>query len=181
DGSQIWVEFRRHALPSAEGSTIVTLVRDVTEKKSRDESLRRFRAAMDISGDGVVLIDRATLRYIDVNQTICDMIGRSREQLIGLTPMEIFSADRGTLEHDYDAIIADSDCPESLVEGRYRHGDGSEFPIEARRRALRTGDGWVIVSTVRDITERKAAEARIAYLNRVYAVLSGINTLIVRV
>ena len=32
-----------------------------------------------------------------------------------------------------------------------------------------------------DITERKEAEARIVYLNRVYAVLSGINTLIVRV
>ena len=32
----------------------------------------------------------------------------------------------------------------------------------------------------RDITERKEAEARIAFLNRVYAVLSGINSLIVR-
>jgi len=32
-----------------------------------------------------------------------------------------------------------------------------------------------------DITERKDAEARIVYLNRVYAMLSGINTLIVRV
>jgi diguanylate cyclase (GGDEF)-like protein/PAS domain S-box-containing protein len=32
-----------------------------------------------------------------------------------------------------------------------------------------------------DITERKEAEARIGYLNRVYAILSGINSLIVRV
>jgi diguanylate cyclase (GGDEF)-like protein/PAS domain S-box-containing protein len=32
-----------------------------------------------------------------------------------------------------------------------------------------------------DITERKAAEARVAYLTRVHAMLSGINTLIVRV
>lgn len=32
-----------------------------------------------------------------------------------------------------------------------------------------------------DITERKAAESRVAYLNRVHAVLSGINALIVRV
>ncbi|MBK6511939.1 MAG: hypothetical protein IPG06_22565 [Haliea sp.] len=31
-----------------------------------------------------------------------------------------------------------------------------------------------------DITERKKAETRINYLNRVYAVLSGINLLIVR-
>lgn len=31
-----------------------------------------------------------------------------------------------------------------------------------------------------DITSRKKAEARVAYLNRVYAMLGGINTLIVR-
>src|SRR6185312_9669660 len=37
-----------------------------------------------------------------------------------------------------------------------------------------------IWSIVEDITERKRAEARIRYLNRVYATLSGINTLIVR-
>ena len=38
-----------------------------------------------------------------------------------------------------------------------------------------------IAGVAEDITERKAAEDRITHLNRVYAVLSGINTLIVRV
>ncbi|OGU24145.1 MAG: hypothetical protein A2580_14380 [Hydrogenophilales bacterium RIFOXYD1_FULL_62_11] len=38
-----------------------------------------------------------------------------------------------------------------------------------------------LYGTVQDITERKASERRLAYLNRVYAMLSGINTLIVRV
>ncbi|HTD73042.1 MAG TPA: EAL domain-containing protein [Steroidobacteraceae bacterium] len=48
---------------------------------------------------------------------------------------------------------------------------------------LRSETGQVIgmASVGEDITERRQAEARIAYLNRVYAVLSGINTLIVRV
>src|SRR6185437_12303747 len=36
-------------------------------------------------------------------------------------------------------------------------------------------------STLQDVTEQKQTEGRIARLNRVYAVLSGINTLIVRV
>ena len=38
-----------------------------------------------------------------------------------------------------------------------------------------------LLGIFRDITERKEAEDRITHLNRVYAVLSGINTLIVRV
>ena len=37
-----------------------------------------------------------------------------------------------------------------------------------------------IASIGEDITERKAAEVRLAYLNRVHAMLSGINALIVR-
>ena len=48
---------------------------------------------------------------------------------------------------------------------------------------LRSGAGDVIgtASIGEDITERKQAETEISHLNRVYAVLSGINTLIVRV
>ncbi len=43
------------------------------------------------------------------------------------------------------------------------------------------GDAIGIASIGEDITERKAAESRVTYLNRVHAVLSGINALIVRV
>lgn len=43
-----------------------------------------------------------------------------------------------------------------------------------------TGKPARAIGTCQDITERKQSEARIKYLNRVYAVLSGINTLIVR-
>lgn len=42
-------------------------------------------------------------------------------------------------------------------------------------------DGILVTAVIRNISARKAAEGRIVHLNRVYAVLSGINTLIVRV
>ena len=32
------------------------------------EELSRFRAAMDISGDAIYLVDRATMRFVDVNR-----------------------------------------------------------------------------------------------------------------
>ena len=62
-----------------------------------------------------------------------------------------------------------------------RRKDGSRFPIElAISQAILEGKPQLI-AIAHDITERKEAEARIAHLNRVYAMLSGINTLIVRV
>jgi diguanylate cyclase (GGDEF)-like protein/PAS domain S-box-containing protein len=150
------------------------------EVQARTAELSRFRAAMEISGDAIVLVDRASLRYIDVNQTMCDLVGRTRQELLGLTPMEIFSADRKTLERDYDAIIADAQSGAGKVEGHYVHRDGSPIPIKSRRRALRTDNGWIMVCTATDITGRKQAEEKIRRLNRVHAVLSSINSAIVR-
>jgi len=62
---------------------------------------------------------------------------------------------------------------------RYR-ADGSPYWLEVRRHAQLVEERWTIVSLVRDVTDRKRAEHHIAQLNRVQAMLSGINTLIVR-
>ncbi|HUK06120.1 MAG TPA: PAS domain S-box protein [Burkholderiales bacterium] len=132
--------------------------RDPMPPPQAAEALLRFRAAMDASGDAIVLIDRATLRYLDVNQTFCAMLGYSREEVLAMTPMQTFNADRAALERDYDAIIADKDCPASRVEGQYRRKDGTVFPIETRRRAVRLAEGWMIVANARDVTEKKVAE-----------------------
>lgn len=55
--------------------------------------------------------------------------------------------------------------------------------IEVRAFPVHDGAGKYvrITGVAEDITERKAAEDQIAFLNRVHAVLSGINSLIVRV
>jgi diguanylate cyclase (GGDEF)-like protein/PAS domain S-box-containing protein len=182
DGNWRWVESSAtNLLEHPDVRAVAVNYRDITEQVKRDEELGRFRAAVDISGDAVVLIDRETLRYVDVNQTFCDMIGYARHEIVGKTPMDVFSADRATLERDYDAIIADRNSPASRIEGEYRRKDGTRLPVETRRRALRTAAGWIMVAIARDITGRKAAEERIARLNRVYAVLSGINAAIVRI
>ena len=68
---------------------------------------------------------------------------------------------------------------------RLRRADGAWIhvwqviePLESRAGA---DEGMRWFSTLQDITEQKQAENRIGRLNRVYAVLSGINALIVRV
>jgi PAS domain S-box-containing protein/diguanylate cyclase (GGDEF)-like protein len=67
---------------------------------------------------------------------------------------------------------------------RLRRSDDSKLRYIEAVEIVRTnaqGQAEWVVGTNLDITERKAAEDRIVYLNRVYAVLSGINTLILRV
>jgi diguanylate cyclase (GGDEF)-like protein/PAS domain S-box-containing protein len=62
------------------------------------------------------------------------------------------------------------------TDGTERHLSISGDPVFDESGAFK---GYRGVGT--DITERKEAEAKIVHLNRVYAMLSGINTLIVRV
>ncbi len=89
--------------------------------------------------------------------------------------------------------------PKLLIEKRVFRGIARQHPsdidneiltrsgerrfIRWNNSVLRSGAGDVIgtASIGEDITEGKAAESRIAYLNRVYAMHSGISTLIVRV
>src|SRR5260221_4360483 len=71
------------------------------------------------------------------------------------------------------------------VEYRLRRADGGWIRvrqvIEPLRRQADAEGGTRWFSTLQDVTEHRLAEEKIHHLNRVFAVLSGINALIVRV
>ncbi|TMH50103.1 MAG: EAL domain-containing protein [Betaproteobacteria bacterium] len=127
------------------------------ERKRAEEEQRRFRAAMDASADLMLLIDRSSMRYIDVNDAACRALGYTREELLMLGPQDIFSKSREELAQLYDRMFA-GELVAPTVEGIYRCKNGSQLPIEAYPRAVRSAAGDVIVSIARDIRERKRAE-----------------------
>jgi len=152
---------------------------DITERKRGEEALRRFGVAMDTVADAIYLVDRSTMRFIHVNDAACRMQSKSREELLALGPDGVLSTSRAELERTYDAIIASGVDAEPLEMLRPRK-DGSAAWIELRRHAQRSGGCWTIVTLVRDITERKVAEAKIQRLTQLYAALSQCNEAIVR-
>jgi diguanylate cyclase (GGDEF)-like protein/PAS domain S-box-containing protein len=127
------------------------------ERKRAEEGQRRFRAAMDASADLMLLVDRASMRYIDVNDAACRALGYSREELLALGPQDVFSKSREELAQLYDRMFA-GELVTPTVEGFYRCKNGAQLPIEAYPRAVRSPAGDVIVSIARDIRERKRAE-----------------------
>jgi diguanylate cyclase (GGDEF)-like protein/PAS domain S-box-containing protein len=130
--------------------------RDITERRRSEEELRRFRASMDMSDDMVLLVDRETMRFIDVNETVCRNLGYSREELLGMEPEDILPMTHQELENAYDQMIATGST--QGMQSYYRCKDGSTLPFESRRRVMRSGDRWIIVATARDIRERIAQE-----------------------
>ena len=126
-------------------------------RMSAEENMRRFRAGMDSSADMIVLIDVATMRYVDVNTTTCSLLGYSRQELLAMGPQDLLPASREELAKAYEALIA-SPSSVGTVHSQYLCKDGSRLPIESTRRVLSSVGRPIIVAISRDIRERMAAE-----------------------
>jgi len=130
--------------------------RDVTESKRSEEALRRFRASLDMSGDMILLVDRATMTFVDVNETVCRNLGYTREEFLALSPEDILPMSRKELEVAYDEMIANGTT--QRMRSQHRCKDGSMLPFESIRRVVRSGNSWTVVIIARDIRERIASE-----------------------
>jgi diguanylate cyclase (GGDEF)-like protein/PAS domain S-box-containing protein len=157
NGSLLPMESMRRVVRSGEGHVIVVAARDITERLLREEELRRFRLAMDNCADIIVLIDRATMRFVDVNSTACRLLGYTREELLQMGPQDVLPVSRAQLEQSYDELIANP-ARASGMNTFYRCKDGTDLPFESTRRVLRSGDTYIIAAISRDIRERLAAE-----------------------
>jgi diguanylate cyclase (GGDEF)-like protein/PAS domain S-box-containing protein len=160
-----WIHVRQATEPlseggEAEGGRWFNTLQDITEQKAAAEELHRFRLSLDNSADMIVIMDRASMRIIDVNQTTCRLLGYTREELLRMGPEEILPVSRVDLEKAYDELIANPSLP-SGMENYYRCKDGSQLPFESTRHVLRSGDQWLVAAISRDIRQRQADEARL--------------------
>ena len=123
----------------------------------------RFRAALDITADAILLLDRDSMRFIDCNEATCRMLGYSRSDLQTLSPVDVGASSLTDLEAEYDKIIKGKKAFVSLkiVETQLRRKDGLLIPVEIQRDAMLSEGRWVMILVARDITERKQAESRL--------------------
>ncbi|HEX5844525.1 MAG TPA: diguanylate cyclase, partial [Pseudomonas sp.] len=140
--------------------------------QARTADLQRFRSAMDATADAIFLVNRASMRFFEVNATACRMLGYSRDELLQMGPVQLEAGTFEQLTRLYDGLIAGSDADE-LSERQVRRKDGSLLQVEVQRQAQRSGADWIIVGVVRDITERKEAQQRLHRLAH-YDTLTGL-------
>ncbi|MBZ0092504.1 MAG: PAS domain S-box protein, partial [Sulfuricellaceae bacterium] len=171
-----------HAVPLPEQKDgrpqMLGIARDVTERKQAEAKLKLFRTLLDKSSDAIEVLDPVTLRFLDINETGCRVLGYSREELLSMSVFDIGPALSADSQKIIEAQLRESG--RALFETMHRRKDGSTFPVEVSVTSAELDKPYLLAIT-RDISKRKANEARIKRLNRIYSVLSGINTTIVRV
>lgn len=188
DRAELWLRVRNLLRLKALGDFFQDhsqiLEQQVLERtNSLHTSELRFRQMADNIRDVFLLIDVDSGSVLYVSPAYAEIWGRSCDSLYA-NPENWIEAvhpdDRATTLEAFKAGVK-----AGSFELKYRivRPDGVVRWIEARAFPVHDDAGRYvrITGVAEDITERKAAEDQIAFLNRVHAVLSGINTLIVRV
>lgn len=145
-------------------------VLDITERKQAEEALRaseeQFRAVFNQTTGGIAQTD-LTGRFTLVNDRYCEIVGRSREELLALRIHDItHPSDVSANMEKFHALVQGG--PSFVVEKRYLRPDGSIVWVHNDIAAVRDSHGQVLqaVAAITDITERKKAETVLINKNK---------------
>ena len=143
----------------------------------------RFRQVAENIRDVFFLLDTDGNRMLYVSPAYAEIWGRSCENLYANPESWTEAIHPDDLASTYEKYKKGMSAGKFEFEFRIVRPDGAIRWVKVRGFPVRDDAGKItrIAGVAEDITERKQAQDRIAYLNRIYALLSGINALIVRV
>lgn len=156
----------------------VAAIRDITERRKVEDALRaseeRYRRLYECMMDAYVSVDM-TGRIQEFNPAFQTILGYSADELRQMTYEDLTPEKWHAFEAGIVANQILSRGHSEVYEKEYRRKDGSVFPVELRTFLIRDDAGqpvgmWAIV---RDITERKRAEAELEASRKVLRVLAA--------
>ena len=164
DGSTFTAEVTLSVIDLAGRQAIYCAWRDISDRKRAEDALRLYAKVFENSGEAILITDRSN-RIIAVNQALERDSGYCPEELLGKDP-RVLSAHK-TPRETYQLMWA------ALRESGYWQGelwdlrkDGMIYPKWAAISAIHDAKGELTnyIASFTDISERKAAEARIDHL-----------------
>jgi diguanylate cyclase (GGDEF)-like protein/PAS domain S-box-containing protein len=144
---------------AAAGDLISATLTDVTGIKRREES---FRLLFDDNPVPMWLYDPDTLGFAGVNAAAINHYGYSRERFATMTLPDLWPEDERALHCSVAQAIGDS----YYSDRTWRHikADDQEIEVITYARRLEFAGRQAVLVAIVDVTERKQAEARIAYM-----------------
>ncbi|HUL62018.1 MAG TPA: PAS domain S-box protein, partial [Methanocella sp.] len=162
-----WLELFAYPLTDDRGTVtgVIEYVRDITDRKRAEESLQLMRYVIDQTQDEASLAGPDG-RFVYVNDAKCRSLGYTREELLSMT---IWDVDAEMTPEMWPAIWKDlKEKGFKKVEAEHRAKDGSTFPTEIWTDYLNFHGNEYVCAFVRDVSERKRAEAEVRKSNEKY-------------
>lgn len=182
DGTVIWVSTNAQYYRDAAGRVagVEGTTRDVTEARRAQDELRLAARVFECAAEGIVITDGA-LAILSINPAFVDLIGADGARVAGRCIFEFAAGPEGdALEAKLRGALKASG--QWSGEVRARRVDGSSFPSWLSISTVRADAGEPIhcVAMFSDITERKASQARMAFLAHHDALTQLPNRLLLR-
>jgi diguanylate cyclase (GGDEF)-like protein/PAS domain S-box-containing protein len=179
DGEIRWVYERGEASYDARGRFVrsVGTVQDITERKRAEDAVReseaKFRTVFGAVTEGILLSDPVAGTLVEVNESACAMFGYAHDEMIGMRIGDISSGASPHKQSDAMRLIEAAKAGPMTFDWRCRAKDGRMFWSDVSIRHTAFGERTLVLATLRDITERKKAEAQILQMAR-YDALTGL-------
>jgi PAS domain S-box-containing protein len=162
DGTLLDVEINGVGVLIDEKKYLYASVKDITQRKKSEQALHlsetKYRRLFESAKDGILILNAETGKVEDVNPFLMELLGYSKEQLV---EKEIWSI--GCLQD----IVANHNKFLELQQKQYvRYEDlplvtvtGKKVNVEFVSNVYTEGEKKVVQCNIRDITNRKQAEA----------------------
>jgi PAS domain S-box-containing protein len=162
----------RNTVYVEEGSEPVVIghAQDVTWRIQMERSLResseRFRILFERAPVAYHELD-AQGRIVRVNRAECELLGRSKEELIGTPVWDLVSPEQREASRDHVRRKLSGEQPLLPFLRDYVSKDGSRVTVHIHEKLIRTPSGEIagIRSTLLDVTEQRRIESELRKLN----------------
>ncbi|MDO8990604.1 MAG: PAS domain S-box protein [Sideroxyarcus sp.] len=161
DGSVFYADVNASPVTIDGKTYLMGVFRDISERKTAQQALResedRFRSIFANSLDGIALIDAETRKFAMTNPALEHMLGYDHEELgsIGISdihPEEVLPE----VQEGFNDRLSGADMP--LLDLPMKRRDGSVFYANINAGPMTIEGRSYMMSTFRDITERKKTE-----------------------
>lgn len=166
DGSRFWANVVITAIRGKDGGLLgfAKVTRDFTERKRAEEAVResekRFRTLFESSPDAIIVTDKEG-KIAEVNEQVEKFFGYSRGELAGQT-IEILIPERFRQAHpQHRTGYTENLRTRPMGAGLELYGrkkDGTEFPVDIMLSPVEMKSGTVVLSVIRDLSEKMRAK-----------------------
>jgi PAS domain S-box-containing protein len=133
----------------------IEVIRDVTEINRAKEMSYRYDLLKEESRDIILFINIEDGHILEANNAAVNAYGYNHKELLSMTIWDLRAAPGWDLVVDQ---IIEAKNKGIMFEAEHRRKNGSIFPVEVSSKGVTTRSGRILISIIRDITERKKAE-----------------------
>ncbi|WKY47876.1 PAS domain S-box protein [Eubacteriaceae bacterium ES3] len=126
---------------------------DITDRKELENGLIRYRLLSEKVRDIILFVEKNG-KIIDANNAAVNFYGYTRNELLNMTVFQ--------LREDPDDFVleqlGEAEQEGTFFECRHQKKDGSLVPVEVSSKGTMIGKERILLSIIRDVTDRKKTE-----------------------